>query len=494
MANPNNLIRPPINPINPNPPNPQIDNLAGNPALTNLISSIVSQTLRTEGRNLVYSVLNPNADQFAGIDQIINPDQRGNVNDLDKIPDVVRSLREFSGQPGEFSSWRKSVDRILKIYEHLRGSAKYYGIINVIRNKIVGHADHVLESYNIPLNWENISRCLTLHYADKRDLGTLEYQLTSLVQGNSSVQDFYQEVYSHLSLILNKISSMDASQEALNLLMHAYREKALDTFVRGLKGDLPRLLGIREPSDLPQALHLCLKLENQHFRTQYAAATNNNSKKQLPPPVPLRRPSNNYPQFQQQFYPALVQQPTNWTYPQGFNNFQPRPLVPQRPQQPSFGLSRPQLQNNRPQMQYAQRNQQPYVNPNRPQMQYVPKPQPPPVPMDTTTIRTNNINYMNQPLQKNWPPATKRAVAGPPSNQVHPNKLQRNFHLETMNEAKPEDSYEQNIQYEDQQYDQTLQEYTDSLPPEHENSLPQSNTDFSNEQYNMEYNDIHFLD
>lgn len=460
---------------NTNPP----DNLAGNTALTNLISSIVSQTLQTEGRNLIHSILNPNADHFAGIDQTINPDQRVNINDLDKIPDVVRSLREFSGQPGEFSSWRKSVERILKIYEHLRGSAKYYGIINVIRNKIVGHADHVLESYNTPLNWDNISRCLTLHYADKRDLGTLEYQLISLVQGNNSIQDFYQEVYSHLSLILNKISSMDASQEALNLLMHAYREKALDTFIRGLKGDLPRLLGIREPSDLPQALHLCLKLENQHFRTQYATTTNNNSRKmqQLPPPVPLRRPNNNYPQFQNQ-----------------------QKLQPVLMQQPHIGHSRPPLQTDRPPMQYAQKTLQPYMDLNRPQMQYVSKPQPPPKPMDTSTIKTNNINYMNQPLQKNWPPATKRAV-GPSSNQVHPNKLQRNFHLNTSDEVltttddvKTEDCYEQNIQYEDQYYDQTLQEYTDSFPQEHEKMLPQSDSDFSNEQYNTEYNDIHFLD
>lgn len=43
---------------------------------------------------------------------------------------------------------RKSVDRILKIYDHLKGTLKYYGILSVILNKIVGHADIALESYN----------------------------------------------------------------------------------------------------------------------------------------------------------------------------------------------------------------------------------------------------------------------------------------------------------------------------------------------------------
>lgn len=125
-----------------------------------------------------------------------------NIGELDRIPYVVRCLREFSGKPGEYNSWKKSVDRILQIYEPLKRTPKYYGILNIIRHKVVGNADIGLESYNIPLDWKIISRCLTLHYADKRDLGTLEYQITSLVRGNFTIQEFYQRVYSHLSLIL----------------------------------------------------------------------------------------------------------------------------------------------------------------------------------------------------------------------------------------------------------------------------------------------------
>ena len=249
--------------------NPSSD-INSTPELNILISSIVRQVFDSEGRNLVQNLLNPYHDQFQGNDQIISVDQRNKLEDLDKIPDVVRCLRTFSGDPQEFNSWKKSVERILQIYEPIKGSAKYYGILNVIRNKIIGRADAALESYNTPLNWPSISRCLIMHYADKRDLTTLEYQMTSLIQGNSTVQEFYQTVYSHLSLILNRISCMDISGESLALFTQTYRDKALDTFIRGLKGDLPRLLGIREPVDLPQALHLCLKLDNQNFRSNYA--------------------------------------------------------------------------------------------------------------------------------------------------------------------------------------------------------------------------------
>lgn len=152
------------------------------------------------------------------------------------------------------------MERILKIYEPIRGTPKYFGILNVVRNKITGDADIALESYNTPLNWECIIKCLTTHYADKRDLGTLEYQMSSMIQGNNSVQEYYKQIYAHLSLILNKIACMEESEASIHLLTRTYRNKALDTFVRGLRGDLPRLLGMREPKDLQEALHLCQKL------------------------------------------------------------------------------------------------------------------------------------------------------------------------------------------------------------------------------------------
>lgn len=480
MSNPQNLARPAIVPQQ-NPPVQQNNNI-NHVELQNLVTSMVAQALQRDGRRIVHSIMNPSSDQFAGIDQVINPDQQGNISDLDKIPDVVRNLREFSGQPGEFSSWRKSVERILKIYDSTRGSPKYFGIINVIRNKIVGHADHVLESYNTPLNWENISRCLTLHYADKRDLGTLEYQLTSLVQGNSSIQDFYQEVYTHLSLILNKISSMEMGAEALNMLMHAYRDKALDTFIRGLKGDLPRLLGIREPSDLPQALHLCLKLENQNYRAQYAIASNNNTKRihnSMPPELPPRRTHNNnsLPNRQIPFYPQLAHF-ANVPRPVMNYNYRPLPFNNNGPRQPPF-QSNP--------FQHQPFNQAQGNNIRPP-----PRPQPRQDRMETSTIGTARVNYVNRPQyqqqQKNWPPAPKRANHQP-QQPNYPSKLQRNFHLNTSQEN-PEESelkqYFDSYQLDDQQYLQTFNNYIEPLNNEQ--------IDDNVTEIVSELSDIHFLD
>lgn len=440
MANPNNLLRPPIL------PGPA--NAAEAAGLTrSQIESIVSSMLRRECREVINSVLNPNTDPSLETDQIINEDQMGNLSEMDKVPDVVKSLREFSGQPGEFSSWKKSVERILKIYENQKGTAKYYGILNVIRNKIVGQADIALESYSTPLNWERISRCLTLHYADKRDLGTLEYQMTCLIQGNGSIQGFYQSVYRHLSLILNKISSMEMSTEAMNILVNSYRDKALDTFVRGLRGDLPRLLSMREPADLPEALHLCLKLENINYRTQYANNSNNNTSRRIQgsilPPVPSRQALNpRAPGFtpKRNFYPELT-----YYQQQDFpaNNYRPHQTFRPQNQQQTFPVN-----NHQPHQTFYPQNRQ----------QLPPKPQPRPEPMDVDqSIQSRAVNYQNRPSPR--PQLQKR----PNSQQVNiPNKQQRTYHTQSSGSPRNTndyDNYNKAINEVDSNQEQALIDY-----------------------------------
>lgn len=450
MSNPNNLVRPPV--LNVNVPNP-VPNNENNRNMEEMIARICAQQCQIA----INQILDPNAN-IGGIDQVIEERYRNDLADLDKVPDVVRNIREFSGNPSEFSSWKKSIDRILGLYDSKKGTPKYFAILNTIRNKIVGCADAALEAYNTPLNWECITKCLALHYADKRDLTTLEYQMSTLVQGNSKVQDFYQEVYSYLSLIMNKLSCMDVSREALDLLAQTYRDKALDVFIRGLKGNMSLHLGMKEPKDLPQALHLCLKMENQFVRTQFVNSNKNNNHK------PISQPMNRvqYQDKQQRnFYPQLAHMP------QPSQNFQQfRPALPMR------------YYNNQNQTPYVQRYPNPNFGPPRPN---APKPQPRPEPMDVdTSMRSRAVNYMNRPAQNNQffgkrPAAQTEHLQGP-------QKMQRNFHLQT----------ERDVNFNNNQYEE-LENY------EKEEELPTLDDYLQNqtetlETETQEFVDIHFLD
>lgn len=464
MSNPNNLIRPPI--LNVNNSDGQNNNGQNNNNNNSAINSAnmeqtIARICAQQCQIAIAQFLRPSSD-IAGEDETIDVRYRENLTDLDKVPDVVRSLREFSGKASEFSSWKKSVERILKLYESTKGTPKYFAILNTIRNKIIGNADAALESYNTPLNWSSISKCLTLHYADKRDLTTLEYQMTTLIQGNNSIQDFYQEVYSHLTLIMNKLSCLDVGKEALDILAQTYRDKALDIFIRGLKGQMSIHLGMKEPTDLPQALQLCLKMENQFARAQFANSHNptvkNNRLNFQKPPHPKTHFQNTN---QMPFYPQLAYLPQHSGVRQ--NNSNP-PIYPR---------------NNYNQHNYPQ-NQN--LQPPRPT---APKPQPKPEPMEIdASMQSRAVNYMNRPAQNN------RFYGKRPSEHSdqfrRPDKAQRNFHVDTDELGPTAEEYETMLeQYENQEQLSDLNDYI-------KNQYDVLDND--DKEDTQEFVDIHFLD
>lgn len=412
MANPNNIIRPSAFSSNERPVPSERHDLPEQHRVdmsVEQLTALIGQTVAQVLPGLIKQMNNNTLDFTDVSDQVVEPEYRNNLADFDRVPDIVKSIREFSGNPAEFGSWKKSVDRIMETYTPFVGTPKYYGILHTIRNKIVGSADVALESYSIPLDWKAMSRCLTLHYADKRDITTLEYQMSTLVQGHQqSVEDFHQDVYKNLSLILNKVGCMQMSRESEHFVTKMYREKALDTFIRGLRGDLPRLLAIKEPADLPSALHYCLKLENQTFRSNHAANKGQQSSfrgnekpipaprnfqpsnafgHRQPPPVPPRHPMRRPPQYLGQPFPAPRQH---------VSNFGNAPFIP-------------------PRQNYQQQWQQ-YNAPPRP---FATKPQPRPEPMDVDgSVQTRNINYMNRP-------------------HSDINKRQKNYNIQTVNMRQP---------------------------------------------------------
>lgn len=196
------------------------------------------------------------------------PDNEQDLKDISKLPDSVKELQVFDGNPVQYVSWVHSVETVLRDYEIVRTKPIYRAILQHIRQKIRGKADSALVSYNIFDNeWVEIKKVLSLHYADKRDIRTLEHQLNKLTQGSSRVDDFYATVNHQFSLIISKIRAETYSVETMDALVESYRNRALDVFIRGLSGDLSRLLIIQKPKTLPEAYSACLEMQNLNFRS-----------------------------------------------------------------------------------------------------------------------------------------------------------------------------------------------------------------------------------
>lgn len=199
---------------------------------------------------------------------LVAPKTEQELKDIGRLPDSVKELQVFDGNPSHYVSWIYGVESILKDYEIVKDKPVYRAILQSIRQKIRGTADAALLSYNIyDENWNAIKGCLSLHYADKRDVRTLEYQLGSLTQGRKSVDEFYATVNHQLSLIINKVKTENHNVDTMTALIDTYRNRALDVFVRGLTGDISKMLTIQRPTNLPEAYSSCLEIQNLNFRS-----------------------------------------------------------------------------------------------------------------------------------------------------------------------------------------------------------------------------------
>lgn len=282
-----------------------------------------------------------------------------NIFDIGRVPDFVKDLRTFSGRPTELMSWVADVESIFILCGRCgiaNGSLQLDLIEKTIRRKIVGEAADVLNANNILSSWADIKNTLILYYSDKRELKTLDFELSSIKKGSSeSLSSYYGRVTELLSSIIAQIQTQEKYR--LNATVHVdyFREKALDAFIRGLEKPLSVLLKTADPKSLAKAYQFCMEYHNLDIRS-------NNIKVEQNRPLPTPRPREllNIPIRQPPIPPRIAPR------------FQPPPMPLPRRQQ--------------------------YFTPNLPSNEPSTSRFPPPTPMEVDrSIRSHQINYGNRP-------------------------------------------------------------------------------------------------
>lgn len=69
---------------------------------------------------------------------------------LTKIPDAIKSIPSYSGDPKNLSSWIEAVNTTLQLFAAARETPVYPIWMQTIRNKIVDKANEVLVSNHVP--------------------------------------------------------------------------------------------------------------------------------------------------------------------------------------------------------------------------------------------------------------------------------------------------------------------------------------------------------
>lgn len=324
--------------------------------------------------------------------------------DLGRVPDFVRDVKTFSGDPTKLIDWITDVEAIFRTYRDSGATQTQLNVLErTIRRKIDGEAADILNSNNISSSWADIKTTLVLYYRDQRDIKTLDYQLTSIKKTpDESLSTYYSRVTELLSLMIAQVQTDEKLKENAAAHIDYFRDKALDAFIRGLDKPLSILLKSTNPRTLGQAFNFCVEYHNMDIRT-----------------APFRNEFGNHSTPKPREPPKLPPRP---------QSMQPRPFIPPPPppRRPNFFQNYalppkpiPQTNPFRPNPQNAFR---PFQNNPFRSFQNTPFGTPKPEPMELDSSgQTRMINYGNRPvmnLKRSHPPSLQQHQAF--KRQAHP--------------------------------------------------------------------------
>lgn len=222
-----------------------------------LLSRLERNRLSCNLKNIVHGVLKTGTEMTTN--NVTIPLQI--FNSL-RIPDAVKDLPNFDGNPRLLYDFLSNVEEILSFMPQLNDSAYHKIILRAIRNKITGQANEVLNMYGTPVNWNEIKRNLIVHYSDKRNETSLIRDLHQLRQNYDTVDMFYSKIIDLLSAMVNHVKVHESEPSVIFSKQKLYEEMCLNTFLSGLREPLGSTVRSMRPITLTDALNFCLKEQN----------------------------------------------------------------------------------------------------------------------------------------------------------------------------------------------------------------------------------------
>lgn len=213
--------------------------------------------------------LTENLNRFQSIDTpILHKDI---ITEISKGDDIIldsyKVIPTFNGDQKEYRSWREQVVRRMELIDAFKTHAKYEAALGIIRAKIVGAASDILINNNTPYNIEAIVDRLDFSYADQRPLYVVEAEMTSIRQGNKTLQNYYDVVNQALNMVITKIVMTYKLTDEQKSLKEEIQQKAVRTFIIGLKSTMTRnILYGQSPKTLASAFAIA---QTVYYDNQY---------------------------------------------------------------------------------------------------------------------------------------------------------------------------------------------------------------------------------
>lgn len=219
-----------------------------------------------------------------------------NLTSGDQIQlDSYKAIPEFSGNIKQYRSWREQVVRRMGLIDDFKNHPKYEAALGIIRARIIGTASDILINNNTKYNIDAIIDRLDFSYADQRPLYVVESELTMIRQGNKTLQEYNDEINRALNMVITKVVMTYKHREEQNSLTEQMQQKAIRTFIIGLKSTATRnILYGHSPKSLTAAFGIAQTVyyDGQYLQLEQRATRDSNV------PSTTKRSSKVQPEFQ----------------------------------------------------------------------------------------------------------------------------------------------------------------------------------------------------
>lgn len=371
------------------------------------------------------------------------------------------NIPNFDGNPKLLQRFISSCENLLRAFQNARDVNDPINIclFDTILGKLTHRAAELIASRTELNTWQLIKDALIVTFADQRSIDCLIQDLITLKpQKNEPPLNFGMRIQDARSLLFAKLSATNEAEAVKVIKIQHYDNFALKTFINGLPYNMQLVVRLKEPDSLERAMSYVREEENFiYFKNQNSnfsqSANSLNQNKQIRPNIPFKNPYTqiNKPTYQQSNIP-IFSRPQYYNpnqtvaFGQFQNNFRPpfnqlhNNLRPPFPQQNNFKPNFGQFQHNiRPPMQN--------MNPNfRPNNQW-------------------NFRQIN-PTQKTNLSKLKNTHGEPmevsSGNTILKTANKPKYAIEELfnqeiSEVQSTDTFPQNINYEQQNFDQTPQ-------------------------------------
>lgn len=218
--------------------------------------------------------LTENQNQFQIIETPIQyVDIKTQITAGDQIQlDSYKAIPEFAGDQKQYRSWREQVTRRMTLIDSYNSHPKYEAALGIIRAKITKTASDILINNNTPYNIDAIIDRLDFSYADHRPLYVVEAEMTSIKQGNKTLQEYYDAVNQAVNVVITKIVMTYKITDEQRSLTEQTQQKAVRTFIIGLKSTTTRnILYGQSPKTLATAFAIAQTVfhDNQYLQLDY---------------------------------------------------------------------------------------------------------------------------------------------------------------------------------------------------------------------------------